>query len=592
MAEQAPIQKPRIGDLLVQQGAITDTQLREALAQQKVTGLRLGRVLTDLGFIGEHEFMVFLSQQLSISYVDLVHYTFNTEQVRRLPETMARRFRVIVLEDQGDTVLVGMVDPMDIFAVDELARVLKQSVRQAVVRETELLSTLDVIYRRTEDIALFAEELDEQLGDATSLFDASQLGSVEAEDAPVVKLLASIFEDAVQIKASDIHIEPDEHLLRIRQRVDGVLQEQLMKETRVAAALVLRLKLLSGLNISEKRMPQDGRFNVTVKGRVIDVRLSTMPLQHGEAVVMRLLDQSNHLTDLKRVGMPDSMRTRFERLIHKPHGLILVTGPTGSGKTTTLYGALQALNTPQRKIITAEDPVEYRVPRVNQVQIQNKIGLDFATVLRVALRQDPDVMLIGEIRDVETAGIALRAAMTGHMVLSTLHTGDALSTATRLVDMGVESFLVAASLKCVLAQRLIRMNCENCVKEYQPDPAELVWVLGARHGESAENHTYKRGSGCSRCNNTGYLGRMGIFELLEIDAPMSVALRHGDIELLHKLADDSVGYTRLFNSALALARDGVTTLAEVARVAEIDDGDLDPLTTRRVVHDETGPLAL
>jgi MSHA biogenesis protein MshE len=577
MTEQAPIQKLRIGDLL---------------AQQKVTGLRLGRVLTDLGFIGEHEFMVFLSQQLSISYVDLVHYTFNTEQVRRLPETMARRFRVIVLEDQGDTVLVGMVDPMDIFAVDELARVLKQSVRQAVVRETELLSTLDVIYRRTEDIALFAEELDEQLGDATSLFDASQLGSVEAEDAPVVKLLASIFEDAVQIKASDIHIEPDEHLLRIRQRVDGVLQEQLMKETRVAAALVLRLKLLSGLNISEKRMPQDGRFNVTVKGRVIDVRLSTMPLQHGEAVVMRLLDQSNHLTDLKRVGMPDSMRTRFERLIHKPHGLILVTGPTGSGKTTTLYGALQALNTPQRKIITAEDPVEYRVPRVNQVQIQNKIGLDFATVLRVALRQDPDVMLIGEIRDVETAGIALRAAMTGHMVLSTLHTGDALSTATRLVDMGVESFLVAASLKCVLAQRLIRMNCENCVEEYQPDPAELVWVLGARHGDSAENHTYKRGSGCSRCNNTGYLGRMGIFELLEIDAPMSVALRHGDIELLHKLADDSVGYTRLFNSALALARDGVTTLAEVARVAEIDDGDLDPLTTRRVVHDETGPLAL
>ena len=588
MAEQAPIQKLRIGDLLVQQGAITDAQLREALTQQKVTGLRLGRVLTDLGFIGEHEFMVFLSQQLSISYIDLVHYAFNLEQVRRLPETMARRFRVIVLEDQGDAVLVGMVDPMDIFAVDELARVLKQSVRQAVVRETELLNTLDVIYRRTEDIAHFAEELDEQLGDATSLFDSSQLGSVEAEDAPVVKLLASIFEDAVQIKASDIHIEPDEHQLRIRQRVDGVLQEQLMKETRVAAALVLRLKLLCGLNISEKRLPQDGRFNVIVKGRVIDVRLSTMPLQHGEAVVMRLLDQSNHLTDLKRVGMPELMRVRFERLIHKPHGLILVTGPTGSGKTTTLYGALQALNTPQRKIITAEDPVEYRVPRVNQVQIRDKIGLDFATVLRVALRQDPDVMLIGEIRDAETAGIALRAAMTGHMVLSTLHTGDAISTATRLVDMGVESFLVAASLKCVLAQRLIRINCEHCLEEDQPDPAELVWLLGPSHSDADGQHTYKRGRGCSRCNKTGYLGRMGIFELLEIDAAMSAALRHGDIELLHKLADDSVGYTRLFHSALALARDGVTTLEEVARVAEIDDGDLDPATANQVVYSEMG----
>ena len=592
MVEQAPIQKLRIGDLLVQQGAITDAQLREALTQQKVTGLRLGRVLTDLDFIGEQEFMVFLSQQLSIPYVDLAHYTFNTEQVRRLPETMARRFRVIVLEDQGDAVLVGMADPMDIFAVDELARVLKQGVKQAVVRETELLSTLDVIYRRTEDIAQFAEELDEQLGDATSLFDSSQLGSVEAEDAPVVKLLASIFEDAVQIKASDIHIEPDEHQLRIRQRVDGVLQEQLMKETRIAAALVLRLKLLSGLNISEKRMPQDGRFNVTVKGRVIDVRLSTMPLQHGEAVVMRLLDQSNQLTDLKRVGMPDIMRARFERLIHKPHGLILVTGPTGSGKTTTLYGALHALNTPQRKIITAEDPVEYRLPRVNQVQIRNQIGLDFATVLRVALRQDPDVMLIGEIRDAETAGIALRAAMTGHMVLSTLHTGDAISTATRLIDMGVESFLVAASLKCVLAQRLIRTNCDYCLEEYQPDPAELLWVLGHGHGEIAGTHTYKRGRGCSRCNKTGYRGRMGIFELLEIDAPMSVALRHGDIDLLHKLADDSVGYTRLFHSALALARDGVTTLEEVARVAEIDDGDLDPLEAHQVVSDETGSVVL
>jgi len=587
MSEQAPIQKLRIGDLLVQQGAITDKQLQEALAQQKVTGLRLGRVLTDMGFLEEHDLLVFLSGQLSIPFIDLTQYQFNPEQVRRLPETMARRFRVIVLEDQRDAVLVGMVDPMDIFAVDELARVLKQSVRQAVVRESELLASLDVIYRRTEEIAHFAEALEEQLGVTTSLFDASQLGSVEAEDAPVVKLLASIFEDAVQIKASDIHIEPDEHELRIRQRVDGVLQEHLIKETRVAAALVLRLKLLSGLNISEKRIPQDGRFNVKVKNRNIDVRLSTMPLQYGEAVVMRLLDQSNQLTDLRRVGMPTAMRERFERMIHKPHGLILVTGPTGSGKTTTLYGALQTLNTPQRKIITAEDPVEYRLPRINQVQIRNQIGLDFATVLRVALRQDPDVMLVGEIRDAETASIALRASMTGHMVLSTLHTADAISTITRLVDMGVESFLVAASLKCVLAQRLIRKNCEHCLEAYAPDEAEVQWALGLDHADSLGKQTFKRGRGCSRCNKTGYLGRVGIFEMLEIDAPIAAALRDQNIELLHRLADASPGYVRLFHSALELARAGVTTLEEVARVSEVDVAELNPLQAVIDAEDKT-----
>ncbi|MCB1644947.1 MAG: Flp pilus assembly complex ATPase component TadA [Pseudomonadales bacterium] len=570
MSEQLKNQKIRLGDLLVQQGAISEEQLHSALAEQKNSGQRLGRVLTDLGYLSEHDLLGFLSRQLAIPFVDLTQFQFNPDLCRLLPETMARRFRAIVLEEKENHLLIGMVDPMDIFALDELSRILKQSVRQAVVRESELLNALDIVYRRTEEITHFAEELEESLNLDAETFELDQLSRSDG-DTPVAKLLASIFEDAVQVRASDIHIEPDEHELRIRQRVDGVLQEHVMKETRVAAALVLRLKLLSGLNISEKRLPQDGRFNIDVKNKTIDVRLSTLPLQHGEAVVMRLLDHSNQLTDLTRIGMPDSVRLRFEKLIHKPHGLILVTGPTGSGKTTTLYGALSKLNTPQRKIITAEDPVEYRLPRINQVHVRHNIGLDFASILRVALRQDPDVMLIGEIRDVETAEIAMRASMTGHMVLSTLHTGDAISTAARLLDMGVESYLLAACLKGIVAQRLIRKNCEYCTEPYQPEDAELNLVLTEAQESPLSATTYKHGKGCPRCNHTGYRGRIGLFELLEITPKLAADLRKEDIEALNLHAGEDPEYEPLFHSALRLARAGVTTIEEVLRVAEVDD---------------------
>jgi len=561
------MKKVRIGDLLVDAGVLSEAQLREALKEQKSSGHRLGRVLTDMGFVDEDALLDLLSKQLAIPYIDLKRFDFQIDVVRRLPETMARRFRAIVLEERGKDLLVGMVDPMDIFAVDELCRVLKHNVQQAVIRESELLSSLDVIYRRTEEIANIAEELEEELGEESTFFDINQM-STDGDDAPVVRLLRSIFEDAVQIKASDIHIEPGEKELRIRNRVDGVLYEQVMKESRVAAAVVLRLKLLSGLNISEKRLPQDGRFNIKVKDRNIDVRLSTMPLQFGEAVVMRLLDQSNKMTDLDAIGMQDHMLARFRKLIHKPHGLILVTGPTGSGKTTTLYGALSSLNTPERKIITAEDPIEYQLPRINQVQIRTNIGLTFASVLRVALRQDPDVLLVGEIRDGESAEIALRASMTGHLVLSTLHTNDALSTVLRLVDMGVETYLVAASLRAVVAQRLIRKNCIYCLEDYSPDETELDWMSGQSSSRRLSQLTFKRGRGCSRCNDTGYQGRVGIFELLEINGDMSAAIRAGDTALFMRLANQSEGYKRLYECAMDYALQGITTLEEVVRVAE------------------------
>lgn len=566
-------QKIRIGELLVENDVITQAQLENALSKQKQTGQKLGRVLIDCGYVQEEQYLSYLSQQLQIPFVDLRRYNFDVSLIHRLPETYARRFRAIVLADQGHLLLVGMADPTDIFAFDELERILEQSVQPALVRESELLSTLDLVYRRTEDIASFAEELDEELTDGQ--FDLESL-TLDADDseAPVVKLLQSIFEDAVQVRASDIHIEPDETVLRIRQRVDGVLQEQVMKERRIAPALVLRLKLLSGLDISEKRLPQDGRFSLKVKGRKLDVRLSTMPIENGESVVMRLLDQTEGATDLDKVGMPPDMLERFRKLIHMPHGLILVTGPTGSGKTTTLYGALQELNEVGKKIITVEDPVEYRLHRINQVQINPRIDLSFARVLRSALRQDPDILLVGEIRDTETAEIALRAAMTGHLVLSTLHTNDAVSSAMRLVDMGAEGFLAATALRAVVAQRLVRRLCDNCFEDHDLTPKDKAWVEKLLD-KPFEEANFKRAVGCHRCNNTGYRGRIGVFEMLVLNDALSDALRRANSSDFVRIARKSPGYQPLVISALNFAAQGVTSMDEVWRVAEQIDESSD-----------------
>lgn len=571
-------QKIRIGELLIEKGIISEKQLHAALERQKETGHRIGKVLVEMGYLEEDQLLSFLSQQLGIPFVSLRRYQFDVNLIHRLPESYARRYRAIVLAEQDDHLLVGMADPMDIFAFDELERILRAPVQQAVVRESELLNTLDLVYRRTEDIANFAEELDEELTD--SQFDlASMTPDAEDSDAPVVKLLQSIFEDAVQVRASDIHIEPDENVLRIRQRVDGVLQEQVMKERRIAPALVLRLKLMASLDISEKRLPQDGRFSLKVKGRNLDVRLSTMPIEYGESVVMRLLDQSGAVTSLDHVGMPREMLERFRRLIHMPHGLILVTGPTGSGKTTTLYGALQELNEIGVKIITVEDPVEYRLHRINQVQVNPKIELSFARILRSALRQDPDILLVGEIRDTETAEIALRAAMTGHLVLSTLHTNDAVSSAMRLVDMGAEGFLAATALRAVVAQRLVRKLCDNCFEDYIPSENDKAWLARILGEKQASAIRLKGPVGCHHCNNSGYRGRIGVFELLIINDELADALRRENSSDFVKIARSTPGYKPLVISALDDAAKGITSLEEVFRVAEQVDESADFIVT-------------
>ncbi|ASM55334.1 MSHA biogenesis protein MshE [Pseudoalteromonas nigrifaciens] len=413
-----PSLKMRLGDLLVHEHMITEAQLSEALNVQAATGRKLGSTLITLEFISEPQLLRFLAQQLKVPFLDISQRRISPDVSKLLSEVYARRYRALVIEDNGDSVLVGMSDPADLRGLDQLAPILApKRIELAVVQESQIMAAFDNVYRRTEEITSFAEQLHEEYQDVEE-FDLNSLGD-ETSDATVVKLLQSIFEDAVQVRASDIHIEPDEGLLRIRQRVDGVLQEHTLNQVKIASALVLRLKLMSGLDISEKRLPQDGRFNIKVRSHSIDVRLSTMPIQHGESVVMRLLDQSAGLLSLDETGMPAHILKRVRSIIKRPHGMVLVTGPTGSGKTTTLYGALSELNQQESKIITVEDPVEYRIGRINQVQINNKIGLSFASILRTALRQDPDIIMVGEMRDQETVDIGLRAALTGHLVLST-----------------------------------------------------------------------------------------------------------------------------------------------------------------------------
>ena len=569
MAANMPRKRVRIGDLLVEQKMISQAQLQEALAEQKKSGRKLGRVLVENGFVDENRLLILLSEQLDIPYVDLSRFELDPELVARLPETLARRHRALVLKETPSGLMVGMGDPTDIFAFDELVRILKTSIQIACVKESDLLRNVDRLYQNTDQLRNLASEVGQDM--AENAFDLRSLtASSTQSDAPVVRLIQTVFEDAVRSEASDIHIEPDEDVLRIRRRIDGILHETTMDDTRIAAAVVSRLKLMAEADISEKRLPQDGRFSLRVLDKNIDVRLATIPTQTGESVVMRLLDHGSAVRKLDQLGMPKDILQRIRNIVHRPHGLVLVTGPTGSGKTTTLYAALTELNKPQKKIITVEDPVEYQLPRINQVQVNKRINLDFARVLRTALRLDPDIMLVGEMRDRETGEIALRAALTGHLVLSTLHTNDAVSTAMRLVDMGLESYLVAASTQAILAQRLIRKLCTNCRTSRQLDPSEQSWVQSVR-GENAALDGFQEGTGCNQCNHTGYHGRIGVYELLEIDYTLADALRRNDPAGFENAARIQDGYRPLVENALDYARQGITSLSEAMRLSGMVD---------------------
>jgi MSHA biogenesis protein MshE len=554
----------RLGDLLLEKKLISEQQLKEALAEQRVSGRKLGRVLIDIGAVSEADLHNCLAAYLNIPFVDLAHMSLDPKIVSKLAETHARRHRALVLKEDQRGYLVCMADPTDLFAFDELSRLLGKPIRLALAKEASLLKTIDLIYRRTDEIMSLAEELDEELSETD--VDIQALAAEEGSpDAPVIKLIQSMFQDAVHVDASDIHIEPDERCLRVRLRVDGLLQEQVIDGSRVGQALITRLKLMCGLDIAEKRKPQDGRFSIKVADKSLDVRVATMPIYHGESIVMRLLDTKASQLSFGELGMPEDIVARFRALTERSAGMVLVTGPTGSGKTTTLYAALQHVNSPDTKIITAEDPVEYRLARVNQVQVNAKIGLTFASILRTALRHDPDIVLVGEMRDQETVEMGLRAAMTGHLVFSTLHTQDATSAVSRLLDMGAQGYLIAAALDGVLAQRLIRRVCENCAQPAELSVQHAAWLARYLGAEQIRSTQFVEGAGCTYCNMTGYKGRVGVYELLEIDVPMADAIRREDLSELARLAPRAQAYRPLVHRALECASAKITSVDEIMR---------------------------
>jgi MSHA biogenesis protein MshE len=560
-------QRFRIGDLLVQDGLITSDQLEQALQEQRSTGKKLGKLLSDHGWITEAQIAKAVARQLHAPYIDLAHYPLRPELAQMLPEVHARRLRAMVLDDPPGGLMIGMADPTDIYAFDEIARLLKRSIDLAVITEGHLQVALDRVYSSTKEIEGLANELTTELsGNETDLGDLLGMDTISNEDAPVVRLLYSVFEQALKLRASDIHIEPQEKNLRIRFRIDGVLHVQTEADVKIANAVALRLKLMSGLDISEKRLPQDGRFAVKLKDGTVDIRISTLPTQYGESVVMRLLSQSSGMLDLDKLHLPEGMDVALRRALAKPSGMIVVTGPTGSGKTTTLYSALNALNSTERKIITVEDPIEYRLPGLNQVQVMEKIDMGFDRVLRSALRQDPDVILVGEIRDKTTAEIGLRASMTGHLVLSSLHTNDAASTPARLIDMGVPRWMVSMALQLVVAQRLVRTLCNSCPAPYEPNPRELAWLKQAM-GAEVDVQKLRRSRGCPDCNKSGFRGRTGVYEYLEMSLELIEALSNPDPAVFARAARLHMGGDTLRRDAARLALSGRTTVEEAMGVS-------------------------
>lgn len=563
-------EKIRLGDLLIKQGLLTDEQLKLALDEQKRSGRKLGRIVVDSGYVSENDIANALARQLNASFVDLKTFTPDPDIVKLLPENHARRFRALPLRDKDGILVVGFADPTDLQVFDDVSRLLRREIDLAVVAESQLLAAIDRLYHRTEEIKGLAKELtadlSEGIGDLGDVLGLSE----GQEDAPVVKLLQTVFDEALRRRASDIHIEPLDRALRIRFRIDGLLHIQMEADAKIATALALRLKLMAGLDISEKRLPQDGRFAVKLRNSAIDVRISTMPTQFGESVVMRLLNQGTGLLALDKLNMPPRILDRLRHAIGRPSGIVLVTGPTGSGKTTTLYAALNELNSPEKKIITVEDPVEYRLPGLNQVQVHEKIDLSFSRVLRSALRQDPDIVLIGEMRDTETAEIGMRAAMTGHLVLSTLHTNDALSTPVRLLDMGVARYMVALSVNLVLAQRLVRVVCPNCAAPQELDPHEREWLKQELH-ERVDEHKYLHGAGCMHCNGTGFQGRTGVYEMLEMTNDVVAAINQHDSNVFLQAARKQMAGNTLRRDAVRLVIAGRTTVDEAMRVSNQAD---------------------
>ena len=564
----------RLGELLTKASLITQEQLKEALKAQKDTGGKLGETLIKLGFVSEEEITECLSQQFGVPSINLSHFEIDSSVIKLIPADVARKYNILPVNKTGATITIAMADPTNVFAMDDIKFMTGYNVEPVVASELGIKAAIDSYYGSTSSLELKkvmedlqqAESADLEVLEESEELDMEALAE-SAEEAPVVKLCNLILTDAIKRAASDIHIEPYEKEYRVRFRIDGILYEIMNPPLKLKDAITSRMKILAKLDISEKRLPQDGRIKLRMKlnekNKELDFRVSVLPTLFGEKIVLRLLDKDYLRLDMTKLGFEPESLAKFEEAIFKPWGMVLVTGPTGSGKTNTLYSALAKVNSPEVNIMTAEDPVEFNLPGINQVQMKESIGLNFAATLRSFLRQDPNIILVGEIRDFETAEIAIKAALTGHLVLSTLHTNDAPSTINRLMNMGIEPFLVATSVQLIAAQRLARRICQNCKEVVDLAPQALL-NLGYKKEEIGTFQVYK-GRGCDKCNNTGYKGRVGLIEVMVISDEIRELILSGGTAIDIKKAAAESGMISLRRSGLIKIKDGVTTIEEVVR---------------------------
>ncbi len=565
----------RLGDLLVKEKIITPEQLEQAVKAQKDGNLRLGAALVKLGFLSDEDVTNFLSRQYGVPAINLSYFEIDPAVVKLIPYETAKRYQILPLSRVGASLTIAMVDPTNVFAMDDIKFMTGFNIEPVVASESSILEGIDKAYgtskeeENLETVMMSMTEMDE--ADVELQAEQQELGLADleraADEAPIVKLVNLILSDSVKRGASDIHLEPYEKEFRVRFRIDGILQSIMTPPIKLKDAIISRLKIMSKLDISEKRLPQDGRImlkmNIGGRKKQLDFRVSTLPTLWGEKIVLRLLDKENLRLDMTKLGFEPESLVKFEKAILKPYGMVLVTGPTGSGKTNTLYSSISRLNTPDTNIMTAEDPVEFQLAGVNQVQMKEQIGLNFAAALRAFLRQDPNIILVGEIRDFETAEIAIKAALTGHLVLSTLHTNGAPETITRLMNMGIEPFLVATSVHLICAQRLVRRICKDCAETVDvPVPALIDEGFTP---EEAKTVKIQKGKGCTTCNNTGYKGRAGLYEVMEVDDEIRelVLVGASAVELKKKAIEH--GMITLRRSGLIKVAAGMTTLEEVAR---------------------------
>ena len=552
----------KIGDILLSAGVITDEQLKKGLQLSKQKGIQVGKSLIQLGFTTQEEIKTALCTQLELPSISLETYHIDTSTLALVDENFARTKKIVPLFKLGNILTIAMVDPMDVITIDELSQKHSLEIEAAVCTEEDLSSSFDLYYGTSGKIDEVVQFIQEEKEDEGSL-EIEEVISADAgpDEAPIIRLVNLMFSQAIREKASDIHVEPEEDLLRVRFRVDGILREVFVQPKNLQYAVASRIKILAELNIAERRLPQDGRFQVRADGHDVDIRVSTIPTAFGENIVMRILDKSNLIVNLEDLGFTQKTLKLFTQTLHSPYGIILVTGPTGSGKTTTLYSALHSINTLDKNIITIEDPIEYRLKMIRQSQVNTKIGMTFAAGLRSILRQDPDIIMVGEIRDTETATVAVQAALTGHLVLSTLHTNDTAGAVTRLVEMGVEPFLVSSSIICVIAQRLVRKICPNCKVSYKASD-ELIREIKLQPGKQ---YTFYRGEGCRNCKETGYKGRLAMFEFLPMNDDIRRMILKKESALDIRDYAMSNGMKTLQQDGLLKAINGFTTVEEVMR---------------------------